>query len=50
MKRPKRPKQPKASASLKVWNSWDVRMKEWKSKCKAIDDKPAKIASIKKKY
>ena len=49
-KKPKKPKQPKASASLAVWQRWDQRMKAWKAKCKAIDDKPAKVAAIKRKY
>lgn len=43
----KYPKQPKRSASLAVWQRYEARCKEIDKFNKAIEEKPAKIDSIK---
>ena len=49
-KYPKKPRKPKASASLKVWENFEKRMKEWEKKCRDIDANVKKKEKIRNKY
>ncbi len=49
-KYPKKPRKPKASASIKVWENFEKRMKEWDKKKKEIDAAIKKKEQIRNKY
>jgi len=49
-KLPKKPRKPKASASLKSWENFDTRMKNWHKKCSDIKNGAKKKESLMKKY
>jgi len=49
-KYPKKPKRPKMSATIKTWENFDKRMKEWESKCRSIDAAIKRKQSLIKKY
>ncbi len=49
-KLPKHPKKPKASATLRTWENYDVRVKEWQKRCNAILHEQSKKATLIKKY
>ncbi len=49
-KLPKKPKKPKASATLKSWEAYDQRYKDWEKKCSDIKKGFTKKESLVKKY
>lgn len=49
-KYPKKPTRPKRSSSIKTWENFDKRMKEWEAKKRAIDAAIKRKESLIKKY
>ncbi len=49
-KKPKRPKRPKASATIKSWEKFDDRMRNWDKRCKQIEADKKKKETLQRKY
>ena len=43
---PKKPKAPKKSASLRVWENYERRLKDWKQKVSKIESEKKRKAAI----
>lgn len=47
---PKHPKKPKASATLRSWENYDIRVKDWHKRCSEIDQEKRRKETLVKKY